>query len=165
LVFDPRYDAEAWLRANVQPDDTVETYGQNVYMPRFPSWSRVTRVGPEEQDHRNPMPGVGEVLAPYDAADSRKPRFIVVSEGWAWRYLIDTTESVAPGRVLAPTQVATSTDAAATAYFRALTSGHYAGYRLVHASTWTSSLWPALSIHASTSRDIWIYERDREPPP
>lgn len=36
LLLDPRYDAEAWLRAHAAPSDTIETYGLNVYMPRFP---------------------------------------------------------------------------------------------------------------------------------
>ncbi|MGH7298426.1 MAG: ArnT family glycosyltransferase, partial [Polyangiaceae bacterium] len=130
LVLDPRYDAEAWLRARVAPGDAIETYGQNVYMPRFPAPARVTRVGPDAQDHRNPMPAVEEVLAPYDAAQARGARFIVVSEGWVWRYLMDPGEALPPGRMLAPTQRETSTDAATTAYFHALTAGRYGSYRL-----------------------------------
>ena len=159
LLFDPRYDAEAWMRAHVAAGDVIETYGQNVYMPRFPGNARVLRVGPSEGDHRNPMPGVEEVLAPFDAASARGPRFIVVSEGWAWRYLIDPDESFGPGRMLAPTQRETVTDADATSYFQALTQGRYGSYRLAHASGWPSKVWPPLVIHASTSRDIWIYER------
>ncbi|HEY8091284.1 MAG TPA: glycosyltransferase family 39 protein [Polyangiaceae bacterium] len=159
LLFDPRYDAEAWMRAHVADGDVIETYGQNVYMPRFPAAARVLRVGPSEGDHRNPMPGVEEVLAPFDAASARGARFIVVSEGWAWRYLLDPDEPFGPGRMLAPTQRETVTDAEATTYFQALTQGRYGSYRLAHASGWPSKVWPPLVIHASTSRDIWIYER------
>lgn len=158
LLLDPRYDAETWLRAHVAPGDTIETYGQNVYMPRFPEGTHVLRVGPAESDHRNPMPGVEEVRDAYDRAAARGARFIVVSEGWAWRYLLDPGV-VEPGRMLAPTQRKRSSDAAATAYFGALTRGQYDAYRIAHVAGWTSTTWQPLSIHGSTSRDIWIYER------
>jgi hypothetical protein len=159
LLLDPRYDAEAWLRESSRPGDVVETYGQNVYMPRFPAGRAVLRVGPAESDHRNPMPGVEEVVAAYAAVDERHPRFIVISQGWAWRYLIDPDGASEPGHMLAPTQRETSSDAVATAYFHALVDGRHPSYRLAHVSAWTSKAWPALDIHGSTSREIWIYER------
>jgi 4-amino-4-deoxy-L-arabinose transferase-like glycosyltransferase len=161
LLLDPRYDSESWLKAHAAPGDLVETYGQNVYMPRFPRDLRVERVGPTESDHRNPMPGVDEVRAPFGDVDARAPRFIVVSQGWVWRYLIDPDEAQDPGRMLAPTQRETSSDAAATAYFHALVDGRNPSYALAHVARWTSSTWPALDIHGSTSREIWIYERRR----
>jgi hypothetical protein len=158
LVLDPRYDAEAWLRAHVRAGDTIETYGLNVYMPRFPSDARVTRVGPQPSDHRNPMPGVEEVVDAYGNAPARGARYIVVSEGWVWRYLIDPRDFPVHGRSLPPTQAATATDALATEYFRALVGGTRDPYRLVHVAGWTSTTWPRFEIHASTSREIWIYE-------
>ncbi|HEY6463413.1 MAG TPA: glycosyltransferase family 39 protein, partial [Polyangiaceae bacterium] len=139
LLLDPRYDAESWLKAHAAPGDLVETYGQNVYMPRFPRDLRVERVGPAESDHRNPMPGVEEVRAPFGEVDARAPRFIVVSQGWVWRYLIDPDEAQDPGRMLAPTQRETSSDAAATAYFHALVDGRNPSYALAHVARWTSS--------------------------
>ena len=166
LVLDPRYEAEAWLRDHARPGDTIETYGLNVYMPRFPPGLRVTRVGPAASDHRNPMPGVDEVVDAYGDASARDPRFIVVSEGWAWRYLIDPRDFPAHGHQLPPTQVATGSDASATEYFRALTRSAYGRYRLVHVAGWTSTVWPPIELHASTSREIWIYERgDQAAPP
>jgi hypothetical protein len=159
LLLDPRYDAEAWLRAHVGPGETIETYGLNVYMPRFPEGARVVRVGPEPEDHRNPMPGVEERLAPYGDAAARGPSFIVVSEGWVWRYLLDPDEGLPRGHQLPPTQRETESDAASSAYFRALVRSEYGTYRIVHAAEWRSHLWPPLEIHASTSREIWIYAR------
>ena len=154
LLLDPRYDAEAWLRAHVGPGETIETYGLNVYMPRFPPGAHVVRVGPEPEDHRNPMPGVDERLAPYGEASARGPSYIVVSEGWAWRYLLDPDEGLPRGHQLPPTQRETESDAASSAYFRALTASDYGTYKLAHVAGWTSHLWPPLEIHASTSREI-----------
>jgi hypothetical protein len=159
LLLDPRYDAEAWLREHVGPGETIETYGLNVYMPRFPEGAHVVRVGPEPEDHRNPMPGVEEKLAPYGEASTRGPSYIVVSEGWAWRYLLDPDEGLPEGHQLPPTQRETESDAASSAYFRALIRSQYGTYKVAHASEWTSHLWPPLEIHASTSREIWIYAR------
>lgn len=159
LLLDPRYDAEAWMRAHVSPGDTIETYGLNVYMPRFPPGAHVIRAGPYPSEHRNPMPGVEEVVADYDHAAARGAKYIVVSQGWAWRYLVDPSDWPNDGHMLAPTEQVSSRDREATAYFRALTSGRCDGYELVHVSTWTSKVWPPIDLHASTARDIWIYAR------
>jgi hypothetical protein len=165
LLCDPRYDAEAWMKTHVAPGDVVETYGQNVYLPRFPASARVVRVGPQPADHKNPMPNVEEVLGAYENAAVRAPRFIVVCEGWAWRYLfVDPDAAMAPGRMLAPTQRETSSDAAATSYFRALTTARYPAYHLVHVSEWKSAVWRHFDVHASTSHPVWIYERSDDAP-
>jgi hypothetical protein len=160
LLLDPRYAAEAWLREHVRPGDTIETYGLNVYMPRFPPGARITRVGPQASDHRNPMPGVEEIVDAYGNATARGARYIVVSEGWVWRYLLNPRDFPTHGHQLPPTQVATGSDESATEYFRALTAGAHAPYRLVYVAGWTSNTWPRIEIHASTSREIWIYERE-----
>ncbi len=162
LLSDPRYAAEGWLRQHVRPEDTVETYGLNVYMPRFPRTCRVVRVGPQARDHRNPMPGVEEVVDDYDGARARGAKYIVVSEGWAWRYLIDARAFPAGGtrgRMLPETQRQTAEDSRASRYFRELVASRYAPYRLVYRSAFESKIWPRVDLHASTGRDIWIYER------
>jgi hypothetical protein len=105
------------------------------------------------------MPGVEERLAPYGEASARAPSYIVVSEGWAWRYLLDPDEGLPGGHQLPPTQRETESDAASSAYFGALTRSEYGTYRLVHVADWKSRLWPPIEIHASTSREIWIYAR------
>ena len=159
LLLDPRYDAEAWLRAHVGPTDTVETYGLNVYMPRFPAGAHVVRVSPDPADHRSPMPGIDEVIDEYDRASERGPRYIVVSSGWVWRYLLDPDDSSEPGRQMPPTQRETRSDVRASGYFEELINSDYGPYRLAYIAGWKSRIWPALELHASTSREIWIYER------
>jgi hypothetical protein len=159
LLLDSRYDAERWMAANVREGETIETYGLNVYMPRFPPQAHVVRVGPDANDHRSPLPGVEEVTDAYGNARARRPRYIVVSSGWVWRYLLDpayfaTTE----GRVLPQTQIENGSDREATGYFKGLTTGQR-GYRLAHQAAWSSKVWRPLDIHAATSREIWIYER------
>jgi 4-amino-4-deoxy-L-arabinose transferase-like glycosyltransferase len=159
LLRDPRYAAEAWLRGRARQGDTIETYGLNVYMPHFPPGLRVLRVGPAASDHRSPMPGVDEVVAAYDSAAERGARFIVVSAGWAWRYLLDPGVFRTEGYQLPPTQAATVTDQRAHDYFAALTRGQYGAYRLAYVASFQSKVWPALELHGATSREIWIYER------
>ncbi len=162
LILDPRYDAEAWLRDHVAPGDLVETYGLNVYMPRFPANARVLRAGPDPGDHRNPMPGVHEVLGAFGDASVRGARFLVVSQGWVWRYLLDPNAFPSHGHMLPPTQREAGSDVAATAYFKALTRGEYRPYKLAYVARWKSDLWPPIELHASTSREIWVYERQGE---
>jgi hypothetical protein len=160
LLLDPRYEAEAWMRAHVTSGDLVETYGLNVYLPRFPKEARVERVGPEPARGRSPLPGVTEVEDAWDGLHQRHPRWIVVSDAWVWHYLKDPPPE-ADGRILPQTQVEQAQDGAASRYFRALFGGRL-GYRTARLFRWTSSVWPAVRIHASTAERIWILERAPE---
>lgn len=158
LLLDPRYEAEAWLAANAKEGDRIETYGNNVYLPRFPAHARVQRIGPEPVDRRNPLPGVEEVQARWDGAATRHPRFIVVQEGWAWRYLITPDPPVDEGRTLSATQRTSTVDREGAQYFWRLTRS-LDEYGIVHVSKYRGTVFPRLDIHASTSREVWIYER------
>lgn len=158
LVLDPRYLAEEWLRENVRPGDVIETYGLNVYMPRMPPNVRVIRVGPEPPDKRSPMPGVEEVQDAYGNAPQRPARFVVVSEGWVWRYLLDPGMKLEGGRELPATQLRTGRDVEATRYFQSLVMSEGA-FEWVYTGHYMSTIFPRLDIHASTSREIWVYER------
>lgn len=158
LVLDPRYEAEAWLRAHAREGDAIEVYGLNVYLPRFPEGTHVVRVGPEPVDRRNPLPGVLEVAAPFGDAELRRPRFVVVSEGWVWRYLLDPDEKLGGGRMLPPTQIKGGREQDGATFFQGLVRGQR-GFREAHKATFRSAFWPRIDIHASTSREIWIYER------
>jgi hypothetical protein len=157
LVLDPRYDAERWMEEHVRAGDLIETHGLNVYLPRFPSRARVIRVGPEKG--KNPMPGIEEVADRFGNAPARGAKYIVVSEGWAWRYLFDPSTWSKTGRVVPKTQIVTAADEDGASFFQGLRRGER-GYHEVHASRWTSELWPRLDIHASTAREIWIFERN-----
>ncbi len=159
MVFDPRYDTETWLREHVLPGDHVEVYGNNVHLPRFAGLADVARVEPSPIAGRNPLPGVVEVSDRFSNVRSRRPRFIVVSEFWAWRYLMDPEVSEAQGRVLTPEQSSLQADVDSRAYFRALRDGRL-GYRRAHTSEWQSSVWPRIDIHASLTRAMWIFERE-----
>lgn len=158
FLLDPRYDAERWLREHAAPGDVIEVYGLNVYMPRLPAGARVVRVGHEPLSRRNPLPGVEERQAPFREAHARGARFLVVSEGWVWRYLLDPDAPSHDGRVLPKTQIATGRDDDGATFFQGLFRGER-GFREVHRSIWTSRVFRRLNIHASTGRDVWIFER------
>lgn len=162
LLLDPRYDAERWLEEHVRPKSTIEVYGLNVYMPRLPDRAVPHRVGPEPADKRNPMPGFVEVVDRFDNIGARRPDFVVVSQGWVWRYLLDPNATPASGRVLPPTQIETGSDPDGTTFFPSLLGGKR-GYRLAHVAAFDDSVWPRLDIHASVAREIWIYEREDSP--
>lgn len=155
MVLDPRYDAEAWLAEHVHENDTIEIYGANAYLPRFPKGARISRIDLTPLSARNPLPGVVEVQANFSDIEQRKPRYIVVTAAWSWRYFIS---GPAPGEVVAPEQAERERDKASRDYFfRLHTAG--AGYRLVNLSRFKSSLWPRREIHQSTAHDISIFER------
>jgi hypothetical protein len=161
LMLDPRYDCEAWLGAHVAAGDTIEVYGLNVYLPRFPRGANVTRVGPDPIDRRNPLPGVVEVEDAYGRANERRAHYLIVSDGWVWRYRLAPDPSdnpLEPGRAYAPTHWANAADRDAVAYFRSLFVGTR-GYRVAHTSFLSSRLWSPIDYHASTSRTVWIFER------
>jgi hypothetical protein len=154
FLFDPRYDAEAWMAANIRPGDRVETYGQNCFLPRFPRRAAVARVGPGDLKLRNPLPGITEVQASFGAP--RDPRFIVVSTAWARRYLRPGV-TLSGGHIYSRLQQADFSNTDAQAYFRRLVSGRL-NYRLAHAAQY-EGLWPVVHIHDSLDETVWIFER------
>jgi hypothetical protein len=154
FLFDPRYAAEGWMRAHVTAGDSIETYGQNCFLPRFPSGAQVTRVGQGDLKVRNPLPGVTEIRAPFGAG--RGARFVVVNAGWAKRYLRPETP-LAAGHIYSRLQQADFANADARSYFAGLLKGN-AGYRLAYTARF-DGLWPEVHIHDSLDETIWIFER------
>lgn len=154
LLLDPRYDAEAWMAAHVLPGDTIETYGQNCFLPRFPRDAEVWRVGVAPLNRRNPLAGIRERREPFFVP--RNPRFIVVSLAWARRYL-RAPVILGKGHVYSALQQQDFMDTDAHMYFAALT-GEKLPYRLVHAASY-KGLWPVVHIHDSLDETIWIFER------
>ncbi len=162
LLYDPRYDIERWLEAHAAPGDRVETYGLNVYLPRFPEMVRVTRVGPEPAARRNPMPTFDEVQDRFENVAQRDPRWITFSECWAWRYLIPLPAETNRGALTPSTQVSTRGDTSAGTYFHELLDGHR-GYHVVLDSVFESAVWQRVRIHASIGCEAWLLERNEGP--
>jgi hypothetical protein len=158
MVLDPRYDAERWLRTHVSRGDRLEVYDNNVHLPRLPAGAVSSRVDETPADARSPIPGLAEVCDRFSNVAARDPRWIVVSQFWAYKYLIEPRTLAALGRVLSPQQEATRQDTGARAYFHGLQDGTL-GYRRVHVAAPSSRFWPVVDIHASLDREIWIYER------
>ena len=154
LLFDPRYDAERWMTAHVNPGDVIESYGQNCFLPRFPAGARVIRVGQGDLKLRNPLPGVTELREPFIAA--RHPRFIVLNLAWARRYLRPDIP-LQPGHIYSRLQKVDFSNMDARVFFQGLINGSQ-GYRLVHAAQ-PASLWPVVHIHDSLDEPVWIFER------
>lgn len=156
LLADPRYQAEAFLATATQPGDTIEVHGLNVYLLRFPPGRRVTRVGPTDPAKRGPIPGVEEVQAPLSAVAERRPRFIVVSGCYVWRYL-ERDVSYGGGRIVPPTQGRDMANADATAFFQGLFRGGH-GYHLVHDAQLRA--FRRAEMHASLACPVFTFERD-----
>jgi hypothetical protein len=162
MIRDPRYDAEAWMREHVRPGDRMEIYGSNVQLPRMPEDAAIERVDVSPAANRNPIPGVTEVQARFSDIEARKPQFILLPEFWALRYLVEEQWVAPSGRMLTPGQERLEGDVDSRAYFHALRDGRLP-YRLAHVSTWTSRFWPRVDIHASLTRELWIFERIPSP--
>jgi hypothetical protein len=158
---DPRYDAEAWLREHAGADDGIEEHGLNVYLLRFWPGAHVTRVDPSPATRRNPMPGVTEVQAPLAHVVDRGPRFVVVNECYAWRYL-ERDLGGNEGRIVPRTQQEDAENADATALFQGLFH-HRFPYSLAHESRVTSTLFPRIHMHASLGCPVFVFEREAVP--
>jgi 4-amino-4-deoxy-L-arabinose transferase-like glycosyltransferase len=151
MLLDPRYDAERWMATHVRPGDSIETYGQNAYLPRFPARGSVTRVA---QSPIAPLPGVTERRGVYGAPSAR---YIVVSDWWLRHYTSPQSE-LGGARKPSPKQQALFADATARAYFTALRAGRL-NYRLAHVSAAATGPWPTLHIHESLNETVLIFER------
>ncbi len=156
LLAEPRYDTEAFLAANARPVDTIETHGLNVYLPRFPKGPRVIRVGPTDPKRRGILPGVEEVKAPLLAIEDRRPRYVVVSDCYVWRYLERGDLGLQSGRTVPSAQRTDARDPDATRFFQGLFRGDLA-YRLVHESRIRA--FERSWMHSSLGCPMYTFER------
>jgi len=156
MMFDPRYDAERWMAAHIRAGESIESYGQNCFLPRFPGIAMVTRVGQGDLKLRNPLPGVREIQAPFAAP--RDARYVVLSTAWTRRYLRSPVP-LGPGRTYSILQQTDFRNTDARHYFAGLVSGGLP-YRLVHVAA-PNPFWPTVHIHDSLNEAIWIFERTR----
>lgn len=157
MLDDPRYQTEAFLAAHVGESDVVEVHGINVYLPRFPVKGRVVRVGPTPPERRGPIPGIEEVQAPLAAIDERRPRFVVVSQCYAWRYL-DRDMRPTGGRIYPTGQFRDAADVDAKVLFNGLFAGSL-GYRVVHEARTLGRIFPRAAIHGSLGCPVYTFER------
>ncbi len=158
LLNDPRYAAERWLKQHALPGDSIETYGTNVYLPRLGGIGKVTRVDQTPLKSRSRLPDVVESAEPFELAVSRAPRFIVLSEFWAIRYLTDENEFSDSGRISSAEQKTRFKDIAARKYFRDLRDEKLL-YRIRFEAGPMSGIWPAVRVHESLNEKILIFER------
>jgi 4-amino-4-deoxy-L-arabinose transferase-like glycosyltransferase len=158
FIGDPRYDTERWLDANVHPGDTIETYGLNAYLPRFPNDAIVTRLDRKPLTARNPLPHVTEVDQPFEAITARNPRFILVSAFWVQDYLRRSLAEPGDGRAIQHVQQSVFKETGARYYFSALFDGKLP-YRLVHKSPYASGFWPSVDGYESLAQTVFLFER------
>lgn len=159
FLFDPRYDAEAWLAGHVRPGDRVEIYGLNAYLPRMPSTATVSRVGMKPRKARNPLPQVKEVVQPYSAVAAREPRFLVVTGYWVKDYLAAFEAPAGNGRALPKVRERALQDVDARGFFGALFAEQLP-YRLVHRSEFVGPMEPSVNAYESLKQSVFIFERD-----
>lgn len=160
ILRDPRYDAEAWMRAHTQPGDLIETYGNNVYLPRFPAGTVVQRIGPTPPASRNPMPDIVEKQEPYGDLLRRDPKLVVLSQCFVWRYVQQPRGEV-QGRIMPKAQQVELEDQDATRYFHGLFQGA-TPYRQVHHSMYPEdALFPMHPMHASLGCEIHVFSKTR----
>ena len=158
FIADPRYDSERWLNDNVHKGDMIETYGLNVYLPRFPMGATVTRVGEKPLKARNPLPSVVEACQPFELVPLRHPRFIVISAFWVSDYLKHGVVEPQYGRMSPKVQQSVFKETAARHYFVALFEGKLP-YHLVHKSQYVAGIWPSVTAYESLAQTIFVFER------
>jgi hypothetical protein len=156
LLWDTRYDAEAWLAAHVRPGDSLEVYGNPVYLPRLPPQARVSRVEGKPIAKRSPVLGAEEVVGRPVDVEQRRPTWIVVTDKQMW--LEDPQALENSGRTLTPEQRRLLLPGSDRRYFEDLLAGRLA-YATAHVSDWSSKLWPRVDLHASTAPRVYVFER------
>jgi 4-amino-4-deoxy-L-arabinose transferase-like glycosyltransferase len=158
FLHDPRYDAEDWL-ARYAAHATVETYGKNVYLPRFPATLHLTRVGTDDVAERSPLAFATEIKQPFDGLESRRPDIIVVSTAWVFRYLVSDDAPEMFGRAHSALQRELFGETDARKFFKALMNGRR-NYCVAHVAKFNSSVWSEVHIHQSLNESIVILRRD-----
>jgi len=151
---DPRLPLERFLAAHVSGGERIETYGSNVFLPRFPPGTRVVRVDqgiPVGQ--RNVLPGVEEVQARFDEAPVRDPAWIVAPRAYTGLWLAPE------GGLPSALDLRRASDVRTRDYFEALRRGTVAGY--VHVATFACAPgpWGAPRIHLSTCEPVDLLRR------
>jgi hypothetical protein len=163
---DARNEVERYL-ARLPHGSLVEAYGFVVFQPRFDTSAGspygVDRVGNDAVRARAHIAGTTEVRDAFSNVGERHPDVIVVSDGFAERFL---ERSFRKGEVPSVQWLAAKRDADAVAFFRAVARGTLPGYHteLVARSrlpAWAQALGgKPVRIHDSTDATIFVLRRD-----
>lgn len=162
MLNDPRYDAERWMAAHVQPGDAVEAYGRNAFLPRLPQNAHLTRLDTIALKRRNPLPGVTESIAPFAQIEERKPRFLIVPDFWARDYLPHSTDTGSQWGLKTPRVLQDSQNSTQEGAFLGELFGNKLPYRLAQEARYAPFL-PAPQGYESLGQTIFIFERIPEP--
>ena len=153
LALDSRHAAQRFL-ATLPRGATVEIYGGNQYLPNLPAHLRVTRVGPEPDGERSPLPGVTEAHAPFAEVTVRAPDYALVGEDFATYYLPTTDR-------LAPHNARLNADPDGRTLMTGLINGSL-GYRwALRARCELPAPLRCWRLHRSTGAETWIFRRAR----
>lgn len=162
LLTDPRYEAERYLLAHVQPNERVEIYGGNVYLMHYPPTAQIERVSAGEL-RPNPLPGIRENIVPYEDVESRRPDWIVSPECFDWRYRVDgpapsDMPGLRDGHQIQHVVLRGFGNRAQIDYFRSLYAGT-TNYEPVAATVSQAQFWRNIRLHASLSCKMSIFRR------
>jgi 4-amino-4-deoxy-L-arabinose transferase-like glycosyltransferase len=162
---DARWEVTRFL-ARLPAGSSVETYGLVVYQPHFDVSAnapyRVTRVGPEAPNARNPLVGASELRAAIADAPLRRPDALVLSEGFANAYL--TRDEPRGAKASAVVRSRRGDAPTATFVTRAVVDD-LAGYRQVLVARATLPAWARalglrpVRIQSTTGSSLWVLAR------
>ena len=162
FAFDSRYDAEQWMKAATRPGDTIEAYGLNAFLPRFPVTANVSRLDRKPLKLRNPLPGVTEIDQPFPAVSTRNPHYLVINGFWVEPYLQTNSAEPANGRIRQRARSSVAEETENCKYFTALFD-ETLPYQLVHVARFRPGPWPSLEGYESLAQTIFIFERIEAP--
>jgi hypothetical protein len=156
LLADPRYAAERRL-AQLPAGAHVEVYGGPIFLPRIPLKLVAIRPGVEPIATRQAIANVTDIVDPDMDPRPRAPDAIVLGTE-----LSDLTAALPAPWAIPPAPMQYE-DERSQAFLHALFAGELGYVRAVRATCEVP--WPlqCRSVHHSTAREVWIYERARFP--
>ena len=153
LIVDSRNAAQRFLAA-LPRGATLEIYGGNQYLPNLPAHLRITRVGPEPDSERSPLPGVTESRAPFRDVTQRAPDYALVGEDFATYYL-------PTDRPLDPHYARLNRDPDGRALMTGLVDGSLGYAWALRSKCELPSPLRCVRMHRSTGAETWIFRRAR----
>lgn len=157
LLLEPRYGVENFLAGHAGPNDVIEVYGLNVYLPRISAPQHAVRIGASPPDKRSPLPNVTEVQDLLTNIEKRKPRYIVLSACYVWRYM-PRDVSAQTGHIVPVVQVDDELDRDPVRFFRSVFELKLP-YRIAYFGKIDNPIFPREELHASLGCPIDVWER------